>query len=154
MEQHARRSIFGKVDPDKVLRFALRMIPFAQGGPELLDILRDLKTSRTELEAKVARATESLKEASSLVEELDGELSERMRMAQELQVKYERYKSLANAHEAEAEALLKEMEGMLSKGRGKERAISFGLGLVGGLIVFILGVILGPTVQGWFGIGP
>ena len=62
MEQHARRSIFGKVDPDKVLRFALRMVPFAQGGPELLDILRDLKTSRTELEAKVARATESLKE--------------------------------------------------------------------------------------------
>lgn len=150
MKRRAGKSIFGRVDADKVLRLALRMIPFAQGGPELLDILRDLKSSRTELEAKVARAAESLKEASSLVKELDDELADRMERAEELQAKYEKYKSLADAHGTEAEALLKEMEGMLRKGRGKERAISFGLSLVGGLIVFILGVILGPTVQGWF----
>jgi len=47
---------------------ALRMspFPFAVGGPEFLDILKDLKTKNTDLDAKVGRAVESLKEATEL----------------------------------------------------------------------------------------
>jgi len=42
---------------------ALRMspFPFAVGGPEFLDILKDLKTKNTDLDAKVGCAVESLK---------------------------------------------------------------------------------------------
>jgi DNA repair exonuclease SbcCD ATPase subunit len=125
--------------------------PFAAGGPEFLDILKDLKTKNTDLDAKVGRAVESLKEASSLVEELDRELAQRMDVAEQLQARYEKYKRLSDAHEEEAEAFLKEMEAILNKGKGKERAVNFVLSFVGGLIIFILGVVFGPTIQSWFG---
>ena len=153
MKQRTSHSQASRVDPDKILRLVLRMIPFVAGGPEILDIVRDLMNKQTELDTKVARASASLKEASSLIEELDTEMAQRLKISEELQGKYEQYKSLSNLEEKEAEALLKEVEDLLSKGRGKERFVGFILSLIGGLIVFILGVVFGPTIQRLIGIG-
>jgi hypothetical protein len=134
---------------DRLMRILLRMIPLVP-GPELYDLVRDLQKSRTEVGEKVDKAAASLREASKLVSELDTELTERMADVQRLRAEYEKYSHLAQIEEEQARALISQLSMTLNKGKTSERLIAFGISLVAGLIIFVLGLVLSPWVTAFF----
>ena len=50
---------------DHLSRIMLRMLPLVP-GPEIVDLLKDLSSSRTDLDHKIVKAQKSLEETSSL----------------------------------------------------------------------------------------
>lgn len=144
-----------KVDYNKVLRLVLRMIPFPFfAGPDLYDILTNLQLSRTEVGAKVGRAVKALTEASELVTELQNELSERVEKVSRLKSEYEKYELLAKVEESKARALIAQIEDTVGRGRSRERWIALVINLIAGIIVFMLGIFVGPRITAWLGISP
>jgi hypothetical protein len=140
-----------KVDWDKVAHLVLRTIPFL-AGPEIYDLVKDLRKSRGQLNDKVTRAAVSLHEASQLVADLQGELTQKLDQVQRLKSEYERYQQLATVEEEKAKALIQEMQTVLGAGQTRERWNALGINFVAGIIVFVLGVWLSPRVGGWLGI--
>lgn len=135
-----------------LLRIMLRMLPFG-ATPEIFDLVKDMSRKRTELDVKISMASEALKQTSGLLEELETGLKERGDKLAALKTEYEKYSKIAQIEEDKAQALLAELKVTVSKGKGVERLISLGLNLIAGLIVFVLGVWLGPKLTAWMGIG-
>ncbi len=140
------------VDWDKVARLVLRTVPLLP-GPEIYDLLKDLQRSRTKVEQKAKQAISALQDASTLVAELQGELSARVDQVEKLKAEYDRYQHLATIEEAKAKALIEQLQIALGAGRSRERWIALGINLLAGVIVFILGVWLSPSVKALLGIG-
>jgi hypothetical protein len=134
------------VDWDKVARLVLRTIPFFS-GPEVYDLVKDLQKSREELNVKVTRATVSLREASQLVTDLQGELTQKLDQVQKLKSEYERYQQLATVEEQKAKALIQQMQKALGAGQTRERWIALAINLFAGIVVFVLGVWLSPRIS-------
>ena len=143
-----------RLDRDKIVRLALKALPLPfVPGPELYDLLTGLQRSRTAVGAKVDRAVKSLTEASELVAELQGELTERVEKVAKLQAEYEKYEQLAKVEEGKARALIAQIEETVGRGQSRERWIALGINLAAGIIVFLLGVLAGPRITAWLGIG-
>lgn len=135
------------IERDEFLRLMLRAVLGPLAGPQLYDILRDVQKSRTDLDVKVRKAADSLAEASTLVAELQAELSERFEKVGRLREEYERYQQLAQVEEGKAAALIKQLEATLGRGRGRERWVALGIHLFAGLLIFILGIVLSPWLR-------
>ena len=127
------------------------MVPFLP-APELFDILGELKRSRTGLGQKVDRAANALRETSEFIDELQSELQERTERVARLKTEHEKYSQLAQIEEKKARALVNELRGILSSGKGRERLVTLGLNLLAGAAVFTLGVIFGPLLKGVLGL--
>ncbi len=138
------------VDWDKVARLVLRTVPILP-GPEIYDLLKDLQRSRGELDQKVKRAASALQDASTLVTELQGELTDRVEQVGKLKSEYERYQQLATIEEEKAKALIEQLQQALGAGCSRERWIALAINLVAGIIVFVLGVWLSPWIKTFFG---
>lgn len=134
------------IDWDKVLHLVLRTIPGVP-GPELYDIVRDLQRSRGDLNDKVNRAATSLREASQLVADLQGELTKKLDQVQKLKSEYEGYHQLATVEQEKAKALIQQMQKALGAGQSRERWIALAINLLAGIIDFVLGVWLSPRVS-------
>lgn len=141
-----------RVDWNKVARLVLRMLPVLP-GPEIYDLVKNLQHSRGELDQKVRRAATALQDASTLVAELQSELTERVDQVQKLKVEYERYQQLATTEEQKARALIDQLQQALGAGRSRERWIALAINLVAGIIVFVMGVWLSPWIKTLFRIG-
>jgi ABC-type transporter Mla subunit MlaD len=137
---------------DRLVTTILRMMPLTAETLGILDLLKDLAKQRTQFDKKIARASEALRETSSLLSELEAGLEERVEKLEEVRAQYEQYSKLAQVEEQKAHALLQQIELTVAKGRGKERFISLALNLIAGLIVFVLGVYFGPKLTEWLGI--
>jgi hypothetical protein len=138
----------GRATTRHLIRAMLRTVPFLP-LPELYDLLDEVSKSRTDLERKVRRASDSLQEAAALVAELEVALSERVKKVERLREETERYAELAEIEEGKARALIQQLEATVRKGRGSERVIATVLNVFAGLVVFLLGVWLGPILTGW-----
>lgn len=152
-EEQQESGLSKRLDRDRIVRFALRALLPLVPGPELYDLLTDLQQSRTAVGAKVERAVASLTEASELVAELQAELEERVEKVGKLQAEYEKYEQLAKVEEEKARALIDQIEETVGRGRSRERWVALGINLAAGIIVFLLGVVAGPRITGWLGIG-
>jgi len=139
------------VDWDKVARLLLRSLPILP-APEIYDLLKDLQQSRGQLDQKVKRAASALHDASTLVAELQGELTEKVDQVAKLKVEYERYQQLSTIEEQKAKALIEQLHLALGTGRSRERWIAFAINLAAGITVFLLGVWLSPWIRRLFGI--
>ena len=136
-----------KTKRDKIVRLFLRTLPIPLfPGPELYDLVVDLRASRTEVETKVEEALESLRSASRLVSELEDTLQERTEKLEALRVEVDRMSELAAVEEEKAAPLLKELENLVDKGRGRERAVAFIINIIAGIVIFILGAVFGPRL--------
>ena len=71
-----------------------------------------------------------------------------------LKNEYEKYKILASTEEEKATAFVQQIQDSLGHGRNRERWIAFGINLIAGLIMFVLGVLLSPIVMSLLGIEP
>jgi len=141
-----------RVNHEKLIRLFLRALPLPfLPGPEIYDLLKDLQRSRTELDIKVRRTTQALLDASRLMSELEKELTQRSAKVNKLQEEYDKYEQLAQVEEKKAEALIKQIQDTLGKGRIRERWVALAINLIAGLIVFALGVFLAPWIKGLFG---
>lgn len=140
------------MDWDKVARLFLRSLPLLP-GPEIYDLLKDLQRSRGELGQKVNRAAAALEDASTLVAELDGELTTKVGQVEKLKAEYDRYQQLATVEEGKAKALIEQLQLTVGAGRSRERWIALALNLVAGIIVFVLGVWLSPWIKTLLGVG-
>ncbi len=137
---------------DHLSRIVLRMLPLFP-GPELYDLVRDLGRSRTDLDQKINRAQASLAETSELIGELEAGLHNRVEKLKQLKEEYDKYSQLAAVEEDKAKVIIQQIEATIGRNRGKERIIALGLNLVAGMIVFVLGVVLGPHLTTWLGLG-
>lgn len=137
----------------RVSKILMRMLPFTTALPEIYDLINDISRQRPELDKKILRAHQSLKETSSLLSELESGLKERTATLEKIKADYDQYSKLAKVEENKAQALIQQIELTISKGRGKERLISLFLNLVAGIVIFVLGVLLGPALTRWFGAG-
>ena len=133
-------------------RVLLRMLPILP-GPEIYDLLKDLSKSRTSLDRKISRAQASLTETSELIGELEAGLNERVTTLNRLKDEYEKYSNLAKVEEDKAHAIVQQIELAIGRTKGKERIIALALNLLAGVIVFVLGVVLGPWLTKCLGIG-
>jgi ABC-type transporter Mla subunit MlaD len=141
------RRMFGHLS-----RVILRMLPLVQ-GPEIYDLLRDLTKSRTDLDQKISRAQASLTETSELIDELEAGLNERVTTLNRLKEEYDKYSKLAEVEEDKARTIIQQIELAIGRNKGRYRVIALALNLLAGIIVFILGIVLGPKLMEWMGIG-
>jgi hypothetical protein len=131
-------------------RALLRTLPILP-GPEIYDLIVDLRKSRTSIDEKIDRAVESLHEASNLVSELEKSLEERTQKLGVLRQEVERYSQLAEVNEEKAKAIVQQLELSINRGKNVERWVSLAINLFAGLVLFILGLYLGPLVKSWLG---
>jgi hypothetical protein len=134
---------------DKVVRLFLRGLPFVP-GPELYDLLGEVKKSQDDIDSQVTEAIESIQKTSVLVTRLEDSLKERAGKLEDLRKEHDRYSQLAKIEATKAEALLGQIEATLGKNQGRERWISFWINIAAGLVIFILGVVLSEPLQKFF----
>ena len=152
MTKKEKKLIIPSSTTKHIIRALLRSIPLLP-GPELYDIIEDLKRSRTSIDEKIQRAYNSLQETSILINELEESLKERTEKLIFLRREYERYSKLAEVEEDKARALIQQLELSLGKTRNRERWVSLLISLIAGIIVFIVGILLSPIIRTWLGIG-
>lgn len=131
-------------------RALLRSIP---AGPDIYDLVVDLRKSRTSIDEKIEKAFESLHEASQLVKDLEDSLEERTQKLNVLRQEVERYSQLAEMKEDKAKAIVEQLELSIVKGRTVERWVALAINLIAGIILFFLGLLLSPLVRNWLGWG-
>jgi predicted nuclease with TOPRIM domain len=141
-----RSSTFGHI-----VRALLRTVPIIP-APELYDIIEDLRRSKHNIDEKIKKAFMSLQETSNLIEELQNSLTERTEKLKLLQGEYNRYSKLAEIEEEKAKPLIEQLENSLQKSSKKERLVSLMINLFAGIIVFILGILLGPIIKNILGL--
>lgn len=146
-ERHVQKTLV-----NQLLRVILRMLPLLP-GPELFDLVVEIQRSRSALDEKVHQATDSLRKSADLVSELERVLQDRLEKIERLRSEYERLSKLADVEEDQARALIQQLEMVVGRGRGMERLIALALNLVAGIIVFVLGIILGPWLISLLRIG-
>ncbi|HEV7890710.1 MAG TPA: hypothetical protein VGP08_08725 [Pyrinomonadaceae bacterium] len=112
----------------------------------LYTAIADLKRSRESIDDKIQRASQSLQEASQLVLELEQSLEERTEKLTYLRDEVEKYSQLAEIEENKAAAIIHQLEFTLNKGKTRERWVSLIINLVAGVIIFIIGIVLGPVI--------
>lgn len=133
----------------KLWRLLLRSLPFPIPGPELYDLLSEIRKSRNDLDQQISEAMESLQRSSELLTQLEEGLKDRSQRLIEVRKEYERYSELAEIEEKKVEALVQQLEITLGKERNKERLYGIFLNLIVGLIFFIAGAIFSTPLQNW-----
>ena len=138
-----------KASFEKFNKVLLRTLPILP-APEIYDLFKELSESKKSVNQKIEKAYNSLRETSSLIDELQMDLNERTERVKELKESYEKYAKLAQIEEDKVKPLLDEIEITVGKGKGKERLWSLLINLVAGIIIFILGIWLGPKIISLF----
>ena len=145
---------------DQTLRVFHRILPGP--GPELFDLAAKIRRSQSDVDAQVSEALESIQRTSTLVAQLEESLKERAAKLKELQLQHDHLSQLTSIEAEQAAALLRQVEETVGKHRTKEHVIGFGLHILAGLVLFVLGVTfsdwakatlsgLGRWVTGLFG---
>jgi hypothetical protein len=115
-------------------------------------LLEDLTENEKSFSRKIDQAYESLQDTSNLLNRLESELKINMEQVTKLRGEYERYSNLAKIEEDKARALLNQLDVSLNKGKTSERVIAFGINILAGTILFIVGIWAGPYITEVLGI--
>ncbi len=79
-------------------------------GPELFDIVIELKEGKNTINAKIEEACKSLRDTSNLISEIEKDLNERTEKVRELKEIYEEYSKLTEIEEDKIQPLLNQFE--------------------------------------------
>lgn len=122
------------------------LLPFST----LSEISKTLEKNRTDLDTKIEIAHNSLENTSNVLKELEEVLVQNTKSLEGMKTEYERLSKLTEIEEEEdAKALLDEVAVTINKGKTKERWITAITSLVISLIIFVLGIWLGPIITDW-----
>jgi hypothetical protein len=130
---------------DKLVKVILKSVPIIPAS-ELYALFSEIKKSENSIEAKINKAYESLTETSNLLTELQSELTERTMQVSKLSEEYERYSKLAEIEEEKVKPLLIQLDQAVNKGKYQERWIAFIINIITGIVIFALGIWLGPKI--------
>ena len=133
---------------NKFLRASLRVVPFIP-APELYDIFEALKDSNKDIASKIDKAHNSLKETSDLIDDLQKDLLLRTENVKHLKEEYERYAKLSEIEFEKVKPLLEELDKTVNKNRSLDRLIGIGINVGVGIVIFILGIWIGPKITEW-----
>lgn len=131
---------------DKAVRAILRVVPVLP-GPEIYDLLIEVKRSQQGVDAQVREAIDAIQKTSILVSKLEESLKEKAAKLEHLRKEHDRYSKLAEIEAGNAEALIAQIEASMGRQAGKERWIAFGINIAAGLILFLLGIWLSDPVR-------
>ncbi|MEO2214574.1 hypothetical protein ABGV40_27260 [Paenibacillus amylolyticus] len=115
---------------------------------ETMELVREMRNSNYELDEKIDKAFESLKDTSILLEELQEAIKEKTETVNYLKEEYDRFSDLSALKQKDADVMLAQLEVFANKGRPKERWAGFWISIVSGLIIFAIGIIVGPWLTG------
>lgn len=102
-----KRELLSPTVRRRLWRLVLRSLPIPLiPGPELYDLLLELRRSRSDLDEQVSEAIESLQRSLQLVSQLEEGLRQRSERLNQLREEYERYCKLAEIEEQKVEALI------------------------------------------------
>ena len=132
---------------DSLLRLLLRSIPFFPAGPELFDVMRNIRSSQTAFDQQVTEAVNALQKTSVLVATLQQGVTDRMAKLEELQKEHEKYSKLAQIEAKQAEALIHQLNDSLGERQTKERWIAIAMHLGFGLMFFVVGVLASDPLK-------
>lgn len=118
------------------------VLPMFQGN-NIVDLLNDLRRSQTTIDQKVERVSESLKETSVVIDELESELLERQSKLIKLQEEYERYSHLSKMEEENATAVINQFEHSIGKRTKKDLWVNIVISITIAAFFFILGIFIG-----------
>src|ERR1700691_306789 len=131
---------------EKVFRAVLRAVPMIP-GPEIYDLLLEVKRSQQGVDAQVREAIEAIQRTSTLVARLEQSLREKATQLEHLRKEHDLYSQLAEIEAAKAQALLMQIEATVGRQAGKERWIAFGINIAAGIILFVLGIWLSDPLK-------
>ena len=122
-----------------------------QVSKEFEYLLEDLTESEESFGRKIDRAYESLQDTSRLIERLEQKLRLKISAVESLKSDLDRYTQLSEIEKPKVEALLRQLDKSVNKGKGWERVMSFFINLGAGLLLFIFGIWASPYVKAWLG---
>jgi hypothetical protein len=134
---------------ESLWRLFLRSIPLFSAGPELYDVVRNVRNSQTAFDQQVTEAVNALQNTSALVTTLQQGVKDRMAKLEELQKEHEKYSQLAQIEAGKAEALLKQVKDTLGEEQRKERWVALAMHVGVGLVFFVLGVLASEPFKAW-----
>lgn len=135
---------------DALLRVALRALPLIP-APEMYDLIRSVGKSERDLDREIRDAFDALSRSSNLVDDLGVVLREREQKLLILRKEYERISELSKMTQAQADAVSKSLELALGRSARRERLIAFGINIITGLIIFVVGVYASDWIKGLVG---
>lgn len=129
-----------------LLRLTLRMMPFFP-APEIYDVIRSVRRTQDDVDKQVQEAVDALSRSSQLIDNLGKTLNQREEKLRELQAEYNRVSQLASLTAEQGEAVAISLEKVLGRTQNRERAISFVINIVAGLLLFVVGVFASDWVK-------
>lgn len=131
----------------EVSRVLLKTMPMGRTANDILVLVSKINSSQRDLDQQVEEAMEALTTSTQLISNLESSLEQRARKLNELKEEYQRVASLAELTKEQGEAVAKTLEQTLGKSQSRERWIAFGINIVAGLVIFVLGVFLSDWIQ-------
>lgn len=92
-----------------------------------------------------------MNQTMNLIDELQSLLEDKTKELNVLKTEYDKYSKLAGIKKKKAKLVMDQVEESLDKRKSSERLERFAISLIAGLIVFILGIVLGPYVRNLLG---
>lgn len=126
-------------------------VPIAIPFP-LMTLFDDVSRSRQTIDSKIREANDSLGRTMDVIDELRNLLKEKTAELAVLKTESEKYAKLASVEKRKARAVIEEVEQSLAKRKGRERLERLVISVVAGLIVFVLGILLGPGIRSFLGL--
>jgi hypothetical protein len=118
--------------------------------PGIKAVITDLKQSSEDIDKKIEKVLNSLKETSDLVTELQDDIEERTTKVVELKKQFDHYSKLAEIEEAKVKPLIDELEKAIGKNKKFDLWLSFAINLAAGILIFFLGFFANPLIEKWF----
>lgn len=115
-------------------------------------LLEDLAETEESFAEKIDQAYDSLRQTSELIDLLEGELDQKIQSVKRLRREYEQYAKLAQFEKSKAQVLIKEIDSSLNRNKAYERIVAFVISLLAGLIIFVIGIVLGPGLKEWLSV--
>ncbi len=120
---------------------------FGATGLEAFALIKNLQESQTDLDKQIQKTVGLLSKSSQLITTLETTLKERENKLRTLQQEYKRLEGLTTLTAEQSRAITDSLSQLMGRSAKKERWVAFGINIVAGLIIFVLGVFSSDPVK-------
>lgn len=136
---------------DAAMQVMLRMVPFVPVN-EFRELYKALTAQNDEIDKQVEEAIASMRRSSETVARLEADLKVRMTKLQELRDEHQKMSKLAEISQEQSAAVMAALTNAIGSSAAKERWIAFAINIIAGTIIFLVGILAGPTITKWTGL--
>jgi len=115
-------------------------------------ISENLDENKSSLNHKIDEARDALVQTSKIINELEVELNKNVENLEIAKDEYKKFSRLAKVERDSAASLLETVAETVDSGKKKERWFNFLISATTGIIIFIIGIWLGPFITNFFNI--